>query len=205
MACSSSVRIRPTLSNSMGLLSRQLTLLARSASWRFAHAGVTRRNAKALVTFDTTLQREGLQAGLEILNGIGQLRFSGLYRFDPPFLRSLYLVDKRHPGILSSGPSQVLEDTYAAIIQKWKQPFFTDDSAADSRLARHPARHTVRAYAGAPVKAAGGRLWGVLAYHDHEPRPIAPGQMEFLIAAAGFVGRWLADRELGRADGIPQA
>lgn len=187
----------------MGRLSRQLTLLARSASTRLVHAGVSRRNARALVTFDTTLQREGLQAGLETLNGFGHLRFSGVYRFDPPFLRSLYLVDKRHPGILSSGPSQVLDDTYAAIIQKWKQPFFTDDAVADSRLARHPARQTIRAYAGAPIKVAGGRIWGVLAHHDAEPRPIAPGQMEFLTAAAGFVGRWLAEQEPERGDGIP--
>lgn len=187
----------------MERLSRQLSRLARSASTHIVHAGVSRRNAKALVTFDTTLQRAGLQAGLETLNGFGQLRFSGVYRFDPPFLRSLYLVDKRHPGILSSGPSQVLEDTYAAIIQKWKQPFFTDDAATDSRLVRHPARGSIRAYAGAPIKVSGGRIWGVLALHDPEPRPIAPGQMEFLSAAAGFVGRWLAEREQERTEGGP--
>lgn len=187
----------------MERLSRQLTLLARSASTRLVHAGITRRNAKALVTFDTSLQREGLQAGLETLNTFGHLRFSGVCRFDPPFLRSLYLVDKRHPGILSSGPSQVLEDTYAAIIQKWKQPFFTNDAVADSRLARHPARQSIRAYAGAPIRVSGGRIWGVLALHDPEPRPIAPGQLEFLAAAAGFVGRWLAEQEPEQPDGIP--
>ena len=120
--------------------------------------------ADVLEKFARTLATAGLHDALRFLNSRTAHRFTGLYRFDPPWLRSLALWDAHVPGVMR-GDDVEMDATYCALVGTFERPFTTEGTAADERLRHHPARDTVRSYCGV-------LLWTASRHRLRHPVPL---------------------------------
>lgn len=165
--------------------------LSLAASLEMAFPGSIAASRRKILQFERVLAAGGILPALEFLNRRVRHRYTAVCRFDPPMLRSLFVYDRKNPRILYGGTAQVLEETYAAMVQRRKQPFRTDNSMRDGRLLYHSARVTVLSYMGVPIRLATGELWGVLAHYDREARVAPVGEVELLQQIIPALARWI--------------
>lgn len=138
--------------------------------------------------FELLLEREGMHGALAFLNARTRHRFTGVYRFDPPMLRNVCLFDRENPTLRLGGDSPMRE-TYCSLVGEVNAPFLTNDAAADARLAEHPARASVIAYCGVPLRGEGGLCFGTLCHFDLRPRLAPLGELPLLERVAPIVAR----------------
>ena len=132
------------------------------------------------------LERRGLHALLAHLNGRTRHRYTGVYTFAPPMLRNVSLFDRENPGIVRGGDTPMAE-TYCSVVGADGQPFATGNSQHDPRLVAHPARSSVLAYCGVPLRDETGRCFGTLCHFDMRPRLIPAAEIPILAEVAIMV------------------
>ena len=132
------------------------------------------------------LESRGLHALLGHLNHRTRHRYTGVYAFDPPMLRSLCLYDRENPGIVRGGDTPMSE-TYCSIVGEAAEWYGTADAAHDARLSTHPARASVIAYCGVPLVDSTGRCFGSLCHFDVRPRLIPTQEVPILYHVALMV------------------
>jgi len=162
-----------------------------AATLEMAFPGSIAASRAKILRFEEILKTRGILPALGFLNARVKHRFTSVSRFDTPLVRNLFVFDRRSPDILFGGTVQVLEETYGAIVQRRKQPFRTDYSLRDSRLAFNASRATVLSYLGVPIKLPTGEMWGVLSHHDPEVRAAPIGEIELLEKVVPALVRWL--------------
>lgn len=141
--------------------------------------------------FKQVLQSQGVAAALRFLNARAPHRFTGVFRFEPPFLRNLYLADAWDPAAAPIAPAP-LEQTFCGLVGRTRQPFLTPNMRVDPRLEGHPLRHqSVESYCGVLVRDQKGQAVGSLCHFDTQPCDIAVQELEFLEAAADILSREL--------------
>lgn len=133
-------------------------------------------------------RQSGLRDALRFLNARTRHRYTGVYRFDPPYLRSIELFDREYPQLRVHSDS-LIEETYCSIVRTSKRTFVTASADADPSLAGHPARRRFNAYCGVPLFDAEGSCFGSLCHFDPRPRLLDPSELDLLEAVAGDVGR----------------
>lgn len=133
-----------------------------------------------------TLRSRGIHAVLRLLNSRAPHRFTGMYRFDPPMLRSLYLYDAFAPEI-TRGEDLVLRETYCAIVGIEERPFAVENSLTEPRLASHPARETVISYCGVLIRDASGAPFGTLCHFDTQPCEVPKSQLPLMEQIAPYL------------------
>lgn len=129
------------------------------------------------------LESRGLHAVLAYLNRRTRHRYTGVYGFDPPILRSLCLFDRENPGIVRGGDAPMAE-TYCSLVGEAAEWYATADAGRDERLARHPARASVIAYCGVPLIDSEGRCFGTLCHFDQRPRLVPTEEVPILYQVA---------------------
>ena len=134
------------------------------------------------------LEAQGLHAALGFLNARTRHRFTGAYRFDPPLLRSCCLFDRENPTLRLGGDTPMRE-TYCSLVGHAAAPFWTNDAEWDARLAEHPARGSVLAYCGVPLRTDDGACFGTLCHFDLRPRLAPLGELPLLEHVAPLVAR----------------
>jgi GAF domain-containing protein len=140
-----------------------------------------------LTELKEVLERDGVHAGLGVLNRLTMKRFTGVYRFDPPVLRNLYIFDRGNPGD-PVGADAPMRETYCSIVGESEQAFFTEDASGDARLTQHPARGNVLSYCGALLRSEPEQLpFGTLCNFDLIPRSLLPSEIPLLEAAAPLI------------------
>ena len=162
-----------------------------AASLEMAFPGSIGASRKKILQFEKILAEGGILPALGFLNSRVKHRYTSVSRFDAPMIRNLFVFDRKNPRILYGGTTQALEDTYAALVQRRKQQFRTDNSMQDGRLLYHAARATVVSYVGVPIRLSSGELWGVLSHHDRETRVAPMGEVELLQEVIPSLARWL--------------
>lgn len=140
--------------------------------------------------FSVLLEGESIHAALAFLNARTRHRFTGVYRFDPPMLRSVCLFDRENPTLRLGGDTPMRE-TYCALVGERAAPFWTADATLDVRLGAHPARDSVIAYFGVPLLGDDGACVGTLCHFDLRPRLAPIGELQLLERAAPLVMRAL--------------
>lgn len=130
--------------------------------------------------FASLLAAGNVRAVLARLNARTRYRFTGLYRVEPPLLRSVELFDRENPSLRLAGDINTLEDTCCAIVAHSEEPFATADARADRRVTGPAARSAVISYVGVPVHTPDGDLWGTLCHFDVRPRLIPRRELPVL-------------------------
>ena len=136
--------------------------------------------------FEKVLETRGIQESLRFLNSRTSHRFTALYRFDPPHLHNLYLVDSYDPNV-KTGEDVPLVETYCSIIRASERSFSTEDTRRDPRLSRHPAREVVISYCGVLLRDAKGNAFGTLCHFDLVPSDIPISELPLMEAAAPLI------------------
>jgi GAF domain-containing protein len=129
------------------------------------------------------LETAGVHALLAHLNARTGHRYTGVYLFDPPILRNASLYDRENPGIVRGGDTPMAE-TYCSIVGEHADAFATADPAHDPRLCAHPARNSVLAYCGVPLRDRAGECFGTLCHFDLRPRLVPTQEIPVLHAVA---------------------
>ena len=137
-------------------------------------------------TFADTLVRRGLHEALGYLNGRTRHRFTGVYHFDPPLLRSICLFDRENPALTVGGDTP-MDESYCSLVGRDRAPFATADAGGDARLRSHPARTSVLAYCGAPLLTGDGACIGTLCHFDVRPRLVPVAELRLLERLAALV------------------
>lgn len=138
---------------------------------------------RGVSAFLDAVKQLGLHAGLAILNGRTPHRFTGLYRFEAPMLRNVFLYDREAPSV-AVGADAMMEETYCSIVGRIETSFRTGDTRTDSRLAEHPARDSVVSYCGVLLRAGDGSPFGTLCHFDNVPQPVPQREVAVLSTLA---------------------
>jgi hypothetical protein len=128
---------------------------------------------------------------LPLLNARVRLRYTGVFRVDPPWLRNVSMFDRENPSLNVSGGVSSVDIGYCGIVCSTNKPFATSDARCDARFESHPARDSMLSYAGVPIRTAGGIAWGTLCHFDSRPRLVAESEMVVLQAVVPCFVAWL--------------
>lgn len=116
-------------------------------------------------------RRGDLFEALRLLNQGTPYRFTGVYAFDYPFVKSVVLFDRHSPNI-EIGADVVWDDAYCRMTATNGQPLVVTDSLEDDRLTNHPLRTTLRFYCGVPLRTPDDKPLGTLCHYDLSPQTL---------------------------------
>lgn len=139
-----------------------------------------------VIELEEILAARGVQPALAWLNARTRHRFTGVYRLDPPLLRSVRIFDRENPS-LEVGADAPLSETYCSITSAGASPFAVSDAAGDSTLSEHPARDATRSYCGVPLRDGSGRVIGTLCHFDLVPRAVPEREIPVMVTAADLL------------------
>ncbi len=141
--------------------------------------GEKHAHADTLAEIKNVLASKGLRSAVEFLNSLTPHRFTSLYRFDGPTLRSLTFYDRENPSVESCEDIPV-EASYCVFVRNTGQRFAVADASCDERVKDHAKRETVRRYCGVPLLDGSGRMVGSICHFDLEPGRVAEKDVELL-------------------------
>ena len=147
--------------------------------------------ADAVAGLQAALEREGVRGALRYLNQRTRHRYTGIYRFDPPMLRSIVLYDRENPA-LEVGSDTHIEQSYCSLVRNEERLVTIADADDDPRVAAHPARARYQAYCGTPVRDREGRCVGSLCHFDARPRLVPDSELPLLEHAAALLTPYCA-------------
>jgi GAF domain-containing protein len=132
-----------------------------------------------------------VHAALRQLNQRTRHRFTGVYRLEPPMLRSVALYDRENPE-LHVGGDMPLNETYCSITAETQAPVAIDDARRVEVLRDHPARDSVLSYCGVPLTSDDGSRWGTLCHFDLRPRIVPLNEIPLMQRVAPAMLRAVA-------------
>jgi GAF domain-containing protein len=141
--------------------------------------------------FAETLAASGLHAALRMLNRTTCYRFTGVYCFEPDWVRSVALFDRENPH-LQVGADVRMKESYCMYTGRAAEPIVIEDAAADGRWIGHAARDSVLSYVAVPLRDSSGSL-GTLCHFDFCSRAIPAGTIDLLVDSRGAVEAHLAE------------
>ncbi len=139
--------------------------------------------AGTFLKFEKLLESQGVHEALHFLNSRTPHRFTGVYRFDPPMLRNVHLVDSYAPELVK-GDDAPMTETYCSIVGDTERPFTVEDARRDDRLRTHPARNSVISYCGVLLRDERGKPFGTLCHFDLLPCDVPVTELPLMEAAA---------------------
>ncbi|HEY1696979.1 MAG TPA: ATP-binding protein [Polyangiaceae bacterium] len=158
-----------------------LQFVARQASPEAREDALQR--ADTFLKLQKILSTQSIHEALHFLNSRTPHRFTGIYRFDPPMLRNVALVDSYAPGV-ERGDDSPLSETYCSIVGDTQRGFTTEDARRDDRLRTHPARDSVVSYCGVLLRDEAGQPFGTLCHFDLLPCDVPVAEIALMEAAA---------------------
>jgi hypothetical protein len=150
---------------------------AGARDWTLTH----RPDCEIAETFEWTLQEQGLFGALRHLNSSTEHRFTGIYRFEADWVRSILLFDRGNPH-LQVGKDVPLNDSYCMLAAQDGVSCCIEDSHSDARLLHHAARESVLSYYAVHLLDPEGRSWGTLCHFDFVLRRITQEMKQVLEA-----------------------
>ena len=125
---------------------------------------------------------DGMQSGLQYLNGLSDHRYTGLFLFDDAQLKNTFLYDRDDPHSILF-PTFPANASYCLLVKEGGMPLKVVNAPQDDRLAAHPARQTVQSYCGAPLRDPEGGIFGTICNFSMVP---CDGDDELLVTLNGF-------------------
>ena len=151
------------------------------------------------------VRRGELLEALRLLNRGTPYRFTGVYTFDYPFVKSVVLFDRESPNI-EIGADVVWNDAYCRMTTTNGQPLVVTDSLADDRLVDHPVRASLRFYCGIPLRTPDDKPLGTLCHYDLAPQALPDDAFKRLMSVRDVIAEAVWDRlKLRKAPAIGPA
>ena len=119
--------------------------------------------------FEHPLFQQGLFAALQFLNATTPYRFTGVYRFEGDWVRSVALFDRKNPE-LRLGEDVPWNDSYCRLTAEDGESCRIEAALSDVRLATHAAREAVQSYIAVLLRSADGTPFGTLCHFDVHPQ-----------------------------------
>ena len=142
----------------------------------------------ALRKFAAILDTHGVQEALRFLNSRAPHRFTGIYQFAAPILRSVRLHDAQVPTVVK-GEDAPLDHTYCSIVGEFQRPFATANAPEDDRVRDHHTRDSVQSYVGVLLSRADGTPFGSLCHFDLAPAAVPMQELALMEAVAPLLMR----------------
>lgn len=152
--------------------------------------GVATHPTEAAEIFGQVLFERGLFAALGYLNSTAEYRFTGIYRFEADWVRSVLLFDRGNPH-LRMGADVPMKASYCMLTGLAEAPYCIEDAQYDLRLLQHPARDSVLSYVAVHLLDLKGCSWGTLCHFDFRPRGVVDEIVQVLEAVRPDVQRAL--------------
>lgn len=146
-----------------------------------------------LQEFSATLADAGLHPALALLNAAAPYRFTGVYRFEPEWVRSVVLFDRENPE-LEVGADVPMEESYCMYTGRGGEPVIIENAPADARWVGHAAADSVLSYVAVLLEDTDGFPLGTLCHFDFCSRELPPGCLELLAAVRDPVQSYLQGR-----------
>lgn len=137
------------------------------------------------------LREQGVHAVLKVLNSRTPHRFTAIYRYDPPTLRNVLLVDAFDPE-LRTGGDVAMADAYCVMVGRERRSIVFDDAACDPRFAQLPNSPVV-CYCGVLLSTSDGVPFGTLCHYDVARCDVNTNDVTVLEAIAPSIMSRLAD------------
>jgi GAF domain-containing protein len=118
--------------------------------------------------FAPALQQNDLYDLLQYLNARTDYRFTGVYRFEPGWVISIALFDRKAPHV-RVGVDVKMKESYCWLTGLGGM-YEIEDASEDARLDGHAAREAVRSYVAVLLRDRAGTPWGTLCHFDFAPR-----------------------------------
>lgn len=134
----------------------------------------------------TAWERGGLFGLLRALNHPTPYRYTGIYRFEGPWVKNIWLFDREHPHI-EYGSDIHWDASYCRLTAGNGDACEITNAPVDIRLERHPSRQTVQCYVGVLLKDRRGHDLGTLCHFDLCPHPTPEHALPTLRAVRDFV------------------
>lgn len=107
---------------------------------------------------------------LRLLNSTTCYRFTGLYRFESGWVRSVALFDRKNPSLMI-GVDVPWDDSYCMLTAEDGTSYEIESSLDDPRLTTHPAREALQSYVAVLLRAPDDEPLGTLCHFDVVPHP----------------------------------
>jgi hypothetical protein len=152
--------------------------------------------------FEQQILARGLFAGLSLLNATSCHRFTGVYRFQGDWVKSVLLFDRMNPD-LRVGENVPWRDSYCRLTALAGDRCEIRNSLADARLESHSARQSVRSYCAVLLYTRAGTPLGTLCQFDMKPQATPELTFGYLNAARPAVERflWTNAKQASRPEG----
>lgn len=117
-----------------------------------------------LAKWKRVLDEQGIHALLLVLNSRTPHRYTAIFRYDPPTLRNVYLVDAFDSKV-RRGADVAMADAYCVIVGEQRKSLVFSDASCDPRIAPRPNSPVV-SYCGTLLTTAAGDPFGTLCHYD---------------------------------------
>jgi hypothetical protein len=140
--------------------------------------------------FEQDILAQGLFAGLSLLNATSCHRFTGVYRFEGDWVKSVLLFDRKNPD-LRVGENVRWRSSYCMLTAQAGDRCEIRNSLTDARLQSHSARKAVQSYCAVLLYTRAGSPLGTLCHFDMKPQATPELTFGYLNAARPAVERFL--------------
>ena len=132
------------------------------------------------------LERDGLFGFLRTFNATTPYRFTGIYRFEGHWVKSVRLFDRERPDV-EFGSDVLWDDSYCRMASTSGEVCEIVDALQDQRLTAHAARECVQSYLAVVLRNRDHSHYGTLCHYDVIPRRAPEGALEHLCLVRPFV------------------
>jgi GAF domain-containing protein len=143
--------------------------------------------------FREALAGAGLHRALQLLNQTTTYRFTGVYCFEPDWVRSVVLFDRENP-MLRIGADVPMKESYCLYTARAGEVLVIENAPKDPRWNGHAARDSVLSYVAVLLADRAGTPLGTLCHFDFCGREVPPGSIEILSAVRPTVEAHLRAR-----------
>lgn len=132
-----------------------------------------------------------------MLNATTPYRFTGVYCFEPEWVRSLVLYDHENPELLVGADVRMTE-SYCMFTGRVGEPVVIENATTDSRWTGHAAQNSVLSYVAVLLLDPAGAPLGTLCHFDFCERTLPAGALPLLERVRERVQRHLWDLGIER-------
>jgi GAF domain-containing protein len=122
---------------------------------------------------------KGLRRAVIFLNSLTDHRFTSVYRFDGPTLRSITFYDRENPEVDHCDDLPVLA-SYCVFVRDLGAPFEVSHAACDERVNGHSKQRSIQRYCGVPLRDSDGKMFGSICHFDLNPGAIRASDVDLL-------------------------